>query len=246
MAESRIALVTGGGTGIGRAIALTLGREGVAVAVNYSRSQAEAEATVSDLEELGAPALAVRADVADDAQVRAMVSEIAARLGGLDYLVNNAGWTQFVAAKDLEALTDEIWDRALDVNVQGAFRCVRAAVPEMHKRGGGSILNIASVAGISGQGSSMAYCASKAALICLTRSLAKALAPEIRVNCVAPGVVDTRWVAGKEAFMRAARERTPLRRNGTPEDVAAVAVPLLLDAEFVTGQTIPVDGGITA
>lgn len=246
MAESRIALVTGGGTGIGRAIALALGREGVAVAVNYSRSQAEAEQTVSDLEELGAPALAVRADVADDAQVRAMVSEIVARLGGLDYLVNNAGWTQFVAAKDLEALTDEIWDRALDVNVKGAFRCVRAAVPEMHKRGGGSILNIASVAGISGQGSSMAYCASKAALICLTRSLAKALAPEIRVNCVAPGVVDTRWVAGKEAFMRAARERTPLRRNGTPEDVAAVAVPLLLDAEFVTGQTIPVDGGITA
>lgn len=246
MAESRIALITGGGTGIGRAIALALGREGIAVAVNYSRSQAEAEATVSDLEQMGAPALAVRADVTDDAQVRAMVSEVVTRLGGLDCLVNSAGWTQFVAAKDLEALTDEIWDRAFDVNLKGAFRCVRAAVPEMQERGGGSILNIASVAGISGQGSSMAYCASKAALICLTRSLAKALAPAIRVNCVAPGVIDTRWVAGKGAFMRAAREKTPLRRNGTPEDVAAVAVPLLLSAEFVTGQTIPIDGGITA
>ncbi len=246
MAESKIALITGGGTGIGRAIALALGRRGVTVAVSYSRSQAEAEATVSDLEELGVSALAVCADVPDDAQVRAMVSEVATRLGGLDYLVNNAGWTQFVAPDDLDGLTDEIWDRAYDINVKGAYRCARAAVAEIRKRGGGSILNIASVAGITGQGSSIAYCASKAALISLNKSLAKSLAPDIRVNCIAPGVIVTRWVAGQEAFMDAVRAKTPLDRNGMPEDVAAVAVPILVDAEFVTGQTIPVDGGLTA
>jgi len=246
-AELRTALITGGGTGIGRAIALVLASRlaGIGLALNYSKSKAEAEETAAQARALGARVLLVQADVADDEQVRAMVRAVAAEFGGVDYLVNNAGWTQFVPAGDLEALTDDIWDRCWGVNVKGAFYCVRAVVPLMRARGGGAIVNIASAAGIHGQGSNMAYCASKAALILLTKSLARVLAPQIRVNCVAPGVVDTRWVAGQEAFKRGARAKTPMRRIATPEDVAAAVVPLLLDMQFVTGQVLPVDGGLT-
>ena len=242
--DEKVALITGGGTGIGRATALLFAGEGADVAVNYSRSQTEAEATVSDIQALGRRALAVCADVSDDAAVQNMVDRAVAELGRLDILVNNAGTTRFVALDDLEGLTDEAWDAIFDVNARGTFYCSRAAVPKIRATGGGHIVNIASIAGMIGQGSSMAYCASKAAVINLTRSLAVSQAPDICVNAIAPGVVDTRWVIGQDAFLQANREATPLKRIATPEDVAKAVFGLAIN-DFITGQTLVVDGGKT-
>lgn len=243
--EGRAALVTGGGTGIGRATSLRFAEQGVAVAVNYSRSEREAEETVREITEAGGRAIAVRADVASDKEVRAMVDRVVADWGRLDIVVNNAGATRFVEAHDLEGLTEEDWDQVCDVNVKGTFWVCRAAAPPLKASGKGAIINISSIAGLSGRGSSIAYCASKAAVISLTKSLALALAPEVTVNCVAPGFVDTRWTAGWEEYREVNARNTPLRRVATPEDIAEVVVGLCLNAGFVTGQTIVVDGGRT-
>ena len=162
----------------------------------------------------------------------------------MDILVNNAGATRFVALDDLEGVTDPDWDQAIDVNVKGTFHCSRAAIPRMRETGGGVIVNVASIAGMIGLGSSIPYCVSKAGIISITRSLALTQAPDIRVNAVAPGVVDTRWVVGHEAFVEKGREATPLKRVAAPEDVAATILGLVL-SEFVTGQTVVVDGGRT-
>lgn len=240
------ALITGGGTGIGRAITLALAARGLSVAIGCSRSVAEAEATAAEASALGVRAIVVQGDVAVDAEARRIVHEAATTLGGLDVLVNNAGITRFVPAWDLEALDDALWDRILAVNVKGAFHCARAAVHHMEE--GGSILNISSAAGLTGRGSSIPYCASKAALIALTKSLSLSLAPKIRVNAVAPGFTETPLVleAGDlEGLRQRAREATPLRRVGQPEDVAAAAIALALDMGYVTGQTLVVDGGRT-
>ena len=164
----KIALVTGGATGIGRAIVLALAREGAAVAINYSKSAAEARETARLAEQVGARVLTVQADVAREPQVRAMVEQVARELGGLDCLVNNAGWTARVAHRQLDDLTDEIWDRVFATNLRGPFYCMRAAVPYMERRGGGAVVNITSVAGFTGTGSSLAYAASKGGLTTLT------------------------------------------------------------------------------
>ena len=241
-----MALVTGGGTGIGRATALKLAERGADVAVNYSRSEAEARETVAEIEKLGRRALAVRADVAVLDDVTAMVARTVQELGRLDVLVNNAGWTAFIDFKNLDELTDDVWDRTMAVNVKGPFFCARAAAPHMKQAGDGVIVNVSSMAGTLGRGSSIAYCASKAALNILTRTLSRVLAPEVRVNSVAPGVVTTRWVADQKAFVRGAQMQTPLRRVATAEDVAQVIVALIENADFVTGQIVPVDGGLSA
>ncbi len=242
--EGKVALVTGGGTGIGRATALAFSREGIDVAVNYSRSKAEAEATAAEIEGLGRKAMAVCADVSDDAAVRNMVDQVATELGRLDILVNNAGWTKYVPMEDLEGLNDDAWDRCFDVNVKGTFHCSRAAVPKMKANGAGQIVNIASIAGLIGRGSSMAYAASKAAVISLTKSLAIVLAPEIRVNAILPGVVDTRWMVGMELFMEANVQATPLKKGAQPEDVAEVVMGVVR-SDMMTGQNLVVDGGRT-
>ncbi len=243
----KVALVTGGGTGIGRAIVLALAREGAAVAVNYSKSADPARATARDAEKAGVRAVTVRADVSQDAQARAMVTQVVSELGGLDLLVNNAGWTRRVPHAQLEELTDEIWEGVIGVNVRGAFYCVRAAVPHMAKRGGGAVVNITSVAGFTGEGSSMAYAASKAALGTLTKSLARALAPQgIRVNAVAPGLLATGFGGGfitEETQQRRARV-TPTGRLATVDELAG-AVVFLLTNESMTGATTIVDGGFT-
>jgi len=244
--NGKVALVTGGGTGIGRAAALLLAREGADVAVNYSRSAREAEATAEEIRALGRRAIAVCADVANDDAVKAMVAEVVAKLGRLDILVNNAGWTEFIALKDLDSVTDYTWDRTMAVNVKGPFYCARAAAPHMRQAGAGNVVNVSTVAATLARGSSIPYCASKAALNIVTRMLARALAPTIRVNAVAPGVVETRWVEGQAGFVRSARVQTPLRRVAVPEDVARAVLSLVTGSEFVTGQTLPVDGGITA
>lgn len=238
----KVAIVTGGGTGIGRAIGLALGREGASVVVNYSRSEAEATATVQEIRALGTSALAVQADVSQNTQVRAMVNRATEEYGKVDILVNNAATTAFVEATELDALTEEIWDRILAVNLKGTFFCSRAVTTVMRQAGGGCIINTASVAGLTGTGSCMAYAASKGAIITLTKSLARALAPKIRVNAIAPGFVDTRWTAHWSDYRAEKVEAALLKKAALPEDIAEGAL-YLARAEFVTGQTIVLDGG---
>lgn len=227
---------------------LALAREGAAVAVNYSKSATQARETAGLVEQAGGRALPVQADVTRESQVRAMVDRVTRELGGLDFLVNNAGWTRRVPHRQLDDLTDEVWDRALATNLRGPFYCARAAVPPMERRGGGAIVNIASVAGFTGTGSSMAYAASKAGLITLTRSLARALAPSrIRVNAVAPGLLATGFGGGfiTRDFLEETGRITPIGRPATVEEVADAVVFLLANGS-VTGHTSIVDGGLTA
>ncbi|MDR3592965.1 MAG: SDR family oxidoreductase [Negativicutes bacterium] len=242
METRKVALITGAGTGIGRAIALALAARGIDVVVNYSRSEKEAQDTADGVRAAGASCLLHKADVSYDNEVRQMLADSIAFFGRLDYLVNCAGTTDFVDLTDMEGLKEEYWDRALGVNVKGLFFVSRAAAPHL-KKTGGSIVNITSIAGITGKGSSIAYAASKAAAISVTKSLAQVLAPEVRVNSVAPGIVLTRWVAGKEDHVKWLGQGTPLGRVCGPEDVAEIVVPLLLSAGMMTGQTLVVDGG---
>jgi 3-oxoacyl-[acyl-carrier protein] reductase len=236
----RVAIVTGGGTGIGRAIALAFAEQGADVAINYSRSREDAERTAGQVRELGRRGVAVRADVSDARQADEMIEGVARDWGRLDVLVNNAGTTTFVHHKDLDSLTDEVWDRILSVNVKGTFFCSRAAARHMTE---GRIINIGSVAGVRGTGSSIAYAASKGAIHTMTLSLARALAPKITVNTIAPGLIETRWHVGREAQSAKAVESIPVRRIGRPEDIAHVALALATSDTFLTGQIIVVDGG---
>jgi len=244
----KVAMVTGGGTGIGRAVSMRLARSGAkAVLVNYSRSAKDSESTARDLQALGVEAIAHQADVADENAVKRMVAACVERFGSLDLLVNNAGTTRFIPHSDLDALTDEVWDEILSVNLKGTFYCCRAAAPELSKTKG-AIVNVASIAAHRASGSSIAYAVSKAGIVQLTRALALSLAPEVRVNSVSPGLVSTRWfrsrfgddaaVAQEESFARA----TPLQRIASPEDVAR-AVVALLENDLITGQDLVVDGG---
>ncbi len=243
-----VAIVTGGGTGIGRAVCESISRAGArAVVVNYSRSQEEAESTAAAVTELGCEGVPSQASVADEGAVRAMVAETISRFGRLDVLVNNAGTTRFIPHSDLDALTDEIWDEVLSVNLMGTFYCSRAAAPAL-RQAHGAIVNIASVAATRASGSSIVYGVSKAAVLQLTRNLAVALAPEVRVNAVAPGLVSTRWFRvpfGEEATA-SQEERiasgTPLGRVATAEHIAQ-AVMAFLSADHVSGETMLVDGG---
>lgn len=243
-----VAIVTGGGTGIGRAVSEALARAGArAVVVNYSRSRADAEATAETLTRLGCEGVAYQASVADESNVKAMVDETLGRFGRLDVLVNNAGTTRFIAHADLDAVTDEVWDEIISVNLKGTFYCSRAAAPAL-KQARGAIVNIASVAGARAAGSSIPYGVSKAAVLQLTRNLAVALAPDVRVNAVAPGLVATRWFrepfgeqAASEQESRVAAS-TPLREVATAEHVAQ-AVMAFLGSDLVTGEFVLVDGG---
>lgn len=241
--KGKVALITGSATGIGRAIAFRLAMEGVHITLNYSRSEKEALQTQSEIEALGVKCLLFKASVADDLKVRQMVKETIDTFGRLDILVNNAGVTDFVKHDDLEGMKEEYWDRVIDVNVKGLFFCCRAAESELKKQKG-CIVNITSVAGLTGLGSSIAYAASKAAANSVTKSLARVMAPEVRVNSIAPGIVQTRWVAGQEDHIKHLAAGTPLGRVATPEDVAEVAYSVIAHAHFVTGEIIKVDGGM--
>jgi 3-oxoacyl-[acyl-carrier protein] reductase len=240
----RVALVTGAGTGIGRAVALRFARQGFAVAVNYSRSEEEARETLAEVRALDVHGLLYRADVTNDGAVREMVGRCQKELGGLDVVVNNAGTTQFIPHTDLEAVTDAVWDEIFAVNLKGSFHTSRAALPLLEERRG-SIVNITSVAGLQGIGSSIPYAASKAALNCMTKSLARAFAPEVRVNAVAPGPVLTRWLVGHEDLVERSLQQTPLGRAATPDDIADAVSFLAVGNTLVTGQVLVVDGGRT-
>ena len=245
MSLERVALVTGSATGIGRAVAWRFAERGFAVTVNYSRSKAEAEETADGVRQRGAKVLVVAANVADDAAVRAMVEQSARELGGLDVLVNNAGTTHFIPHTDLEGITAQVWDDILDVNLKGTFFGCRAAMPHLKARRG-NIVNIASVAGVAGSGSSIAYAASKGAVITLTKSLARAFAPEVRVNAVAPGPVQTRWLADHQDMVDQAMTLTPMKRPATADDIADVTLFLADGTSLMTGQVLVADGGRTS
>ena len=249
---NRVALVTGGATGIGRATVLQLARSGVAVvAINYRTAKDEAERLAAEVRQIGADAVCLHADVRIDEQVRQMVQQVGNRFGRLDVLVNNAGVTHWVPFADLEGLTDAIWDRILDVNVKGTFRCARAAAPLLSETQG-MVINVSSISGIlaASTSSSIAYGTAKAALIYLTRALAVALAPKVRVNAVAPAFTDTQWMKNHygqdyEQVVSQSASAFPLRRIAVPEEVAAAIVSLAIGGDFVTGQTLIVDGGLS-
>jgi 3-oxoacyl-[acyl-carrier protein] reductase len=248
--QGKAAIVTGSAVGVGRETALALARRGASVVVNYSRSEDDAKETLRMVEAEGARGLLVKADVSKDAEVREMVRRAADAFGGLHVLVNNAAITHFVPMHDLEGMKEEYWDDIHNVNVKGTFFATRASAPVMKSSGGGAIVNVSSIAGIRAIGSSIAYAASKAAIINMTVSLARVLGPEIRVNCVAPGFIDTRWLRnglGDAAFEAVRNQQTQaaaLKRVCGPDDVAQAILSLIEGADLVTGQTLLIDGGV--
>ena len=243
----KVALVTGSATGIGRATAVRFAQAGMDVVVNYSRSEAEAKETLGLVESHGVRGLLHACDVGSDTAVREMLAAIDREFGRLDVLVNNAGTTFFIEHKNLEELTEDKWDKILQVNLKGVFFCVRAAVPLLRKSGGGAIVSVSSVAGISGDGSSIAYAASKGAVNTMTKSLARALGPEIRVNAVCPGPVDTRWLRAvmSEDDLQKRTAGFPMKRPAQPEDIADAIFYLVNGTSLTTGQCLVVDGGRT-
>ena len=230
-------LVTGGAKRIGREIALTFARAGANAAITFSASQAVAEDTVRDLAALGVEAMAVRCEIRDPADVKQTVRTVVEEFERLDILVNNAGMFESV---DLEDISVEAWDRMFETNTRGPFLMAQAAYPHL-KVTSGRIVNIGSLGGIHPWATHGHYCTSKAALHMLSQTMAKAWAPEISVNCVAPGMIVQGEVgAGYEHFA----EKTPMKRNGSAEDVAAAALFFATGPHFITGQLLAVDGGL--
>jgi 3-oxoacyl-[acyl-carrier protein] reductase len=239
------ALITGGGTGLGREVALRLAAEGARVGVAYSRSREDAEDTVSELRARGARAVALQANLADTEQAAALVEAFDAEFGRLDLLIHNAGTTRFVPFPDIDAIDEAAWDDIFAVNTRSAFFLARAATPVMRRHGGGQIITTSSIAGIGVRGSSLPYCVSKAALIHLTKCLAVALAPDIRVNTVAPGLLETRWVQGfSQERLDGMSEAALLKRHTDVGDTADAFV-MLAKNRSITGQVIAVDAGLS-
>ncbi|HXX89799.1 MAG TPA: SDR family oxidoreductase [Acidimicrobiales bacterium] len=239
--QDKVAVVTGSSSGIGAATVRALAAQGARVVVNSSRSEEAGRALAAEVPD----ASYVRADIADEAQARALVDEAVAVHGRLDVLVNNAGTTAVIPHGDLDAASPAVWRRIFDVNVIGTWQVTVAAVPHLRAAGDAAVVNVSSIAGHRPTGSSIPYAASKAALSHMTALLANVLAPAIRVNAVAPGLVDTPWTATPEwdvvrSFVHA---QAPLQRSATPEDVARVILGLVT-ADYVTGEVVLVDGGL--
>ena len=249
MVTGNVCIVTGSATGIGAACAIELAKRGWHAVINFTKSEAEARETARECEKHGGETLLVRANVAEDADCRRMADAALQKWGRIDGLINNAGTTKVVFNHaNLEALSAEDFQKIYAVNVVGAFQMIRAVEPTMRKQGRGSVVNISSRAGIDSTGTSIAYAASKGALNTMTMGLARALGPQIRVNAVCPGFVETRWLQGAigDKYEKA-RDRwaanSPLGKASTPEDIADVAVWLLTGGPTVTGELILVDGG---
>ena len=245
----KAAVVTGASRGVGRATALALAKDGCSVLINYSRSREEAERTAEEVRALGAKAIRLPGDVAEDRACREMMDTAARSFGRLDILVNNAGTTKFIPHGNLDDVRDEDWNRILGVNLKGPFQCVRAARKYLESSGEGVVINVSSIAGMIGTGSSIPYCASKAGLINMTISLARALAPKIRVNSVAPGFIAGHWTQeglGRdyEAVKQRTEERSALGKVCQPEDVAVAILSLITGSKLITGQTIACEGGV--
>jgi 3-oxoacyl-[acyl-carrier protein] reductase len=247
--NAHVAIITGGATGVGAATALMLAQRGYDIAINYSRSAREAEEIIAACNTAGAEAIAVQGDVADDVACRAVVAATVSRFGRLDALVNCAGATQFVPLGDLEGQSAADFHQVYGVNVIGPYQMARAAAPHMRRAGNGSIVSVSSIGSLNGNGSSYSYVTSKAALNTLTLALARNLAPEIRVNAVLPGLIETRWLKvglGDEAYSRVRDgwiDAAALGKACTAEDVAQTIVWLTDGAALMTGQLLTVDGG---
>jgi len=242
--KGKSALITGGGTGLGREVAVRLAREGMDIGVGYSRSREDAENTVAELTAMGVRAAALQADLGKTSEVYRHFEEFVGQFGRIDLLVHNAATTRFVPFSDLEGIDEAAWDDIFNLNLRSAFMFARAAAPLMRQHGGGQIITTSSVGGLTPAGSSLPYSVSKAALIHLTKCLAVALAPDIRVNSVAPGLLETRWVAGHgQQRLDAMRERALLKRHPTVGDTADAFV-MLAKNDSITGQTIVVDAGL--
>lgn len=248
--DNAVCIITGAGTGVGAACASQLAAKGCRVLVNYSRSEEDARRVAEQCVAAGSDAMLARGDVSKDADCRALARTALDKWGRIDALINNAGITKFARATDLEALDADDFQRLYAVNVIGPYQMIRACVPAMKKRGNAAIVNISSISGVRGLGSSTAYIASKGALNAMTLSLARALAPQIRVNAVCPGMVDTRWHSSRFSEQDYAKFKSdyaktvPLEKAASPDDVAEVAVWMLEGAAQITGETLLVDGGL--
>lgn len=247
MNEQRVALITGSGTGVGRACALRFAKLGFGVVVNYSRSEAEAIETGAEVEHLGGKALVHQCDVSDDQAVAEMVGVIQRTFGRLDILINNAATTNFISHEKLADLTESMWDRMWAVNVKGAFFTTRAASELLQQSDQGAVVNIASVAGITGSGSSIAYCATKGALITMTKSMARVLAPKVTVNAVCPGPIDSRWIreGNPDWDLNEMVADYPIPKASSPDEIADAVVYFATGNRMATGQVLSVDGGQT-
>lgn len=233
----KVALITGGARRLGRASAMALAEDGADVAITFLQSGREAQRVTRQLEQQGARALATRCNVTDPTSVRAAVREVARKLGGIDILVNNAGIYETVSFEDL---TLRQWDVMFATNVRGPFLMAKEALGYL-KKGQGRIINLGSLGGLRAWPMHLHYCSSKAALHMLTKAMAKALAPEITVNCVAPGMID---LGEKSSFRRRMANQTPMRRNGSAADVAEAVRFFARAPHFITGQILVVDGGL--
>jgi 3-oxoacyl-[acyl-carrier protein] reductase len=248
--KDSVCIITGSATGTGAACAIQLAGKGARVVVNYTKSEADAQDTAKRCKAAGGEAIVVQGDVASDADCRKLAQAALDQWGRIDGLVNNAGITKFAAHADLDALTAEDFQRLYAVNVIGPYQMVRACAPAMKKQGAGAIVNVSSISGVRGVGSSVAYVATKGALNAMTLSLARALAPEIRVNAICPGLIETRWHTSRFSpedyarFKANYEKNVPLAKAASADDVAEVAVWLLEGAAQVTGETILVDGGL--
>lgn len=237
--DGHVALVTGSSSGIGAAIARLLSTCGATVVVNSTHSRALGNELAASLPR----ATYVPANIADSVEAANLIDTVIEQYHRLDILVNNAGTTRVIPHNDLNSATPEVWREILDVNVIGTWNVTAAATPHLRRSGHGQVLNISSLAGIRPMGSSIPYACSKAAINHMTCLLASALAPDIRVNAIAPGLVDTQWTADWGKTRSDIRDRTPLQRNAAPEDIAEAAYGLIT-SRHITGEILIVDGGL--
>ena len=247
--KEKVAIVTGSATGVGAATAVLLAEKGCNVVINYTRSKEEAMATAQLVEQHNVECIVFQADVSNDDECKSMVEAAIKKWGKINYLVNNAGKTKFNPFENLDGLSGEDFLDIYSVNVVGPYQMIKAVVPYMKQQGGGAIVNDSSLAGINGVGSSIAYVTSKAALNIMTKSLAHVLGPEIRINAVAPGPIQTRWLKGGmgdeaySALIEQAENELPLKQVATAEDVAETLVWFLEGAKLITGEVLIVDSG---
>lgn len=249
--KDKVSIVTGSATGLGAAVAIKLAERGSRVIVNYTKSEKEAKETLALCLGKGVDAILAQGDVSNDDDCKKIAKAAVDKWGRIDVLVNNAGTTQFANHADLDALSADDFLRIYKVNVVGAYQMIRACAPHMRAAGKGSVVNVSSIAGVTGIGSSVAYAASKGALNTMTLSLARSLAPLIRVNAVCPGFIGTRWFSdrfGEEQYKSIVKQQeatTPLARAGTPEDIATSVVFFAGEgSDHITGETLITDAGM--
>ena len=247
--ENGVAIVTGSSSGVGAACARQLAERGCHMAINYSRNEAGARETEAACREFGVETVVVKADVASDDECRALAGAALGKWGRVDALVNNAGTTKFNPHDQLDGLSKQDFLDIYSVNTVGAYQMARAVAPAMKRGGRGSIVNVASIAAVTGVGSSIAYAASKGAMVTLTLSLARVLGPEVRVNVVCPGFIQGDWLEqglGKERYAAAKaalEDSAPLRLTTTPDTVAEAILYFIAGADVITGESLLVDGG---